>query len=113
MKDGWGRRAVWLNTLPRPGKSESLEEYNIQNGDILEYLTLEWRRFIGVLRSVVVRNPRTPLSQLELCFGKDRVKIRSQIYRTFDISFLFQLCIFGKKLSKLKSHEIIPKTLIF
>ena len=109
IKEVWGRRSAWINTLPRPGKFESLEEYNIQNGNILESLTLE-QNFIGVLISAVVHKHRTPLSQLEVCFGKERVKILSQSYRKFDISFLLQLCIFGKGFSNLKYHEIISKT---
>ena len=72
MKEGRGRRSEWLITLPQPGKFESLEEYNIQNGDIIEYLTLEWRSFIGVLRIKIVRKPRTPLSQLGVCLVKGR-----------------------------------------
>ena len=52
----------------------------------------------------------TPLSQLEVCFVKERVKILSQSYRTFGISFLLQLCIFRKGFGNLKAHEIIPKT---
>ena len=39
MKECWGRRAAWLNTLTSPGQFESLEEYNIHNGDIIESLT--------------------------------------------------------------------------
>ena len=110
MKEGWVSRASWLNMLPCPGKVEYFEEYNIQNGNILEYLILEWRHFIGVFRSAIIWNPRTPLSQFELCIGKERVKIQSQSYRTFDIIFLLQLCTFGKKFSNLKCHEIIPNT---
>ena len=101
MKEGWGRRAVWLNTLPCLGKFEYLEEYNIHNGDIIESLTLEWRRFIVVLIITIVRNPRTPLYQLGVCFGKDGLEIRCQSYRTFNISFLLQLFTFGKCLRKL------------
>ena len=96
-------RAAWINTMPCPGNFESLEEYNIQNGDILDYLILLWRRFIVVLRITIVRNPRTPLYQLGVCFGKDRFEIRCQSDRTFNISFLLQLFIFGKCLSKLLS----------
>ena len=66
-----------------------------------------WRRFVGVLKSLIVWNLRIPLSQLELFFEKERVKIRSQSYRTFDISFLLQLWILGKGFSKMKAHEII------
>ena len=72
MKEGWGRRLSWPNTLPRLEKFESLEEYNIQNGDILESLTLEWQCFIGVLRRKIIRKPRTPLSQLGVCLVKGR-----------------------------------------
>ena len=75
MKEGWGRRLSWPNTLPRLEKFESLEEYNIQNGDILESLTLGWRSFIGVIGSTIVRKPMTTLSQLGVCFRKNRVKI--------------------------------------
>ena len=88
-------RAAWINTLPQPGNFESLEEYNIQNGNILDYLILVWRRFIVVLRNTIMRNPRTPLSQKELIFVKERVKIRSQSYCTLDISF-FLILFFWK-----------------
>ena len=74
MKKGYRRRASWLNILTHPGKFKSLEEYNIQNENIIESLTLDWRQFIGLLRSAVVRKPSTLLSQLEICFGKERVK---------------------------------------
>ena len=70
MKEGCVRRSTWLNTLPRPGKFESLGEYNIQNGTILWSLILEWRRFIGVLISAISQKPRTPLSQLKVFFCK-------------------------------------------
>ena len=110
MKGGWGRRAAWLNTLPHPGKFEYLDKYNFQNGNILEYLTLEWQCLIGVLISVILPNPRTLLSYLEVCFGKERVKIRSQSYCKFDISFILQLLIFRKGFIKPKSHEIISNT---
>ena len=110
VKEGCSRRASWLNMLTRPGKFEYSEEHNIKNGDIIESLTLEWRRFIGILRSAIVQKPRTRISQSEVCFQKERVKIRSHSYLTFDTSSLLQLFIFGKGFSKLKNQEIIPKT---
>ena len=56
-------------TMPR--NFEFLEQYNMQNGDILESLTLQLRRFIGIPRSAIIRKPRTPLYKLEVRFVKE------------------------------------------
>ena len=99
--------------IPHPGKFESLEKYNIHNGNILESLTFKWHRFIGVLRNAIIQKPITPLYQLEVCFGKEIFIIWSRSYRTFDISFILQLCMFGWGFSKMKSQEIFLRQIIF
>jgi hypothetical protein len=110
LREAWQRRAEQLNAMPRPGKFVCLNDFHIGTDDILQSLTVEWRRFVGVLRSAIVRPPKNPHQKLEVSFGKERVTIHSQSYRTFDISLLLQLCIFGKQFEKLCAHEIIAKT---
>eukprot|EP00978_Attheya_sp_CCMP212_P014066 scaffold35698_cov63-Attheya_sp.AAC.9 len=65
MKEGWGRRATWLNTLAVPGKFEARPEF-IGDVDVLKSLTLEWQQLVGILRSAVTRMPRNLLSGFEV-----------------------------------------------
>ena len=109
MKEAWKLRAGWLNGMSRPGVFLNLSEFSIGTDDILESLNLEWERFAGVLKSAINQKLKNPKSKIEVSFRKERVKILSQSYCTFDMSSLLQLCIGGKDFKKFKNHKIVKK----
>eukprot|EP00978_Attheya_sp_CCMP212_P042077 scaffold250645_cov54-Attheya_sp.AAC.2 len=64
MKESWGRRATWLNTLTVTGKFVARPDF-IEDSDVLKSLTLEWRRLVGMLRSAIMQMPRNLMSGLQ------------------------------------------------
>eukprot|EP00978_Attheya_sp_CCMP212_P027085 scaffold90288_cov52-Attheya_sp.AAC.6 len=92
LKEGWKERAAWLNSRPVPGKFLELPA-NLNQADVLKSITLDWVRVVSLFRNMITRRPR------------------ALAYRSFEMSYIIQMCIFGKEWSKLrKRDEIISQT---
>jgi hypothetical protein len=47
LREAWQRRAEQLNAMPCPGKFVFLNDFHIGTDNILESLSVEWRRFVA------------------------------------------------------------------
>mmetsp|Transcript_4463 Transcript_4463/g.9346 ORF Transcript_4463/g.9346 Transcript_4463/m.9346 type:complete len:116 (+) Transcript_4463:262-609(+) len=61
-------------------------------------------------RSAILRNFKRDVSKHARVFATERVKIATQTCRSFAMSLLLQLFIFGPDFSKLEDDEIISQT---
>ena len=119
VKESWRDRAAMLNHRPLRGKFEKVprELGRVTNGrcdevmgNLLQNLTIEWENMVKLMKRCITRPPKTSDSQKEYCFGHEWVVLHSQTYRTFTISLLLRLCIFGNNYEKLTKNEVIQKT---
>ena len=115
LKNGWRSRAAELNLRPQnDGKFTTIPSSintNLQD-NILAALSTDWAMFVSVMRSCVMRNRKNGNSQKEYTFGLERIKLNSQIYRSFHMNDLMKITIFGSypNFSFLHPHEIVHRT---
>ena len=115
IKEAWKQRVIELNRQPRiDGKFEVVPvslEGNLQH-HILASLTKEWQHLVSMFRKSVIRQYNTRVdNRKEYVFGKERVRIHNQIYKSMYINELLLLTIFGSPLfSVLLPHEIVHKS---
>jgi hypothetical protein len=109
IKEGWNVRANILNARPIPGQFEILPE-SIETTQVLDAMSTDWLRFIALLRNAITRPPKSLLSSKVYCFGKERVAIGSQCFRTFELNELIRISLFGMEGCRLRRYEIIQKT---
>ena len=116
VKEAWGQRAERLNMLPlNDGTFDSvplvLREDMRKN--IMESLTLDWRYIASLLKQSIVSNERRNKISIALTaytFGRERVVLYSQSYRSFFMNQLMKLTIFGSPLySNLLPHEVVHR----
>ena len=117
MKSAWKSYAEVLNQRPVPGKLYSIpspiggEDKDMFRDNVLESLTLEWRKIVRVLKTSITRRATAKLSSRKYTFGSEVVSIQSQSFRDIDFSLLLLLSIFGgKDYSTMRADEIIKKT---
>lgn len=119
IKEAWNAQEEVLNRRVLPGKfltvpSEIGSQLNGTNEElevnVMHSLTIEWENTYRVMRRCITHAPKENMSSREYRFGLERVKLHSQTFRTFSLSILLQLCIFGKDFSKMEEHEVIWRT---
>ena len=115
MKEAWEQRVIQLNSQPRiDGRFEVVPlslETNLQY-HILASLTKEWQHLVSIFRNAATRqyNKRVD-NRKEYVFGKERVRMHNQIYRSMFISELLLLTIFGSPLlTGLSNHELVHRS---
>ena len=115
MKEAWGQRVIELNCQPRiDGRFEVVPvplESNLKD-HILTSLTKEWQHMVSIFRKAVTRQYNTRVdNRKQYVFGKERVRVHNQIYRTMFINELLLLTVFGSPLfTALSPHEIVHRS---
>ena len=115
IKAAWKYQADALKFLPIPdefvevpcdigGKSDVLTKH------VLISLSIEWSHGFKWFKRCVTRKPNVLTSSNIYVFGKERVKIDSQTYRTFSLSFLLRVLIFGEEYCNFYEYETIMRT---
>ena len=112
LKAAWGERANRLNLRPpNDGRFEAVPDF-VNDKAVLESLSGEWKHFVSILKLSTTMNITKcrPTSISTYVYGNERVTVGAQNYRTFFLSHLLKLSIFGSPLYfKLLDHEIIYK----
>ena len=118
-KEAWKTRAINLNSRPRnDGKitslPSSLEDQQL-NKTIMDSLTMEWINMAKMLKTAIMSNcigsSIIATSEKRYKFGREKIELKSQSYRSFFLTKLMQVTIFGSPLfSNLFSHEIVYRT---
>ena len=112
MKAAWQKRASMLNKLPVPGKIEKIPE-EIEDCGMLNLvkvsITDEWQRISKVLKNAVKKDSPAGLAMTTRFFGKEKVILGTQSYRSINMSPLVRCILFGDKFHKVR-EEIITET---
>ena len=114
-KQAWKDRAEVLNNRPKTDGTFDCVPLEIYHAEldkaILVSLTMEWINFTKVLKGCIVRNVKGNLAAnlgLSYKFGKERIELFSQCYKSFTLNNLLKLTIFGSPLfSKLRPYELV------
>ena len=77
---------------------------------VLQSLTLDWEKFVRVMRFSIVRPPKKGLSLKSYVFGKERVVLRLQKHRRLYVNLLLRNTLFGINLCKMRGEEIVYQT---
>lgn len=77
---------------------------------ILRSVNIEIMELQRIFRSAILRQPKRDVSEHIRMFATERVQMATQTFRSFQMSLLLQLIIFGPNLSYLKADEIITRT---
>ena len=118
VKEAWGKHADRLNMLPL---NDGTFDYIplVLRGDmrknVMDSLTFDWRHTASLLRQSIVTNERRgnkmSIAFTAYTFGRERVVLYSQSYRTFFLNHLLKLTIFGSPLySNLLPHEVVHRS---
>ena len=79
MKNAWKDRAIILNARKLPGKFITVPN-NIThdlNNNVMDSLTYEWKKFIGIMKNSITKPPRRTLACLTYKFGKYSVRLQT------------------------------------
>ena len=107
-KMAWSRRADRLNRRKLPGLVVTLP-VEIDKIAIMQSLSIEWEGLVKILKRSICSAPKSTDSILEYKFGSERVCIRSQSYKTLNLSLLLKRTLFGIDYKKVY-QEISMKT---
>ena len=79
MKNGWKQRALRLNRRPIPGKLKSVPAVLRRiKEEVMDVMHLDWEKLVRTFRGAIVRPPGMHISNRQVCFVKERVKLNSQ-----------------------------------
>ena len=107
-KSAWARRADRLNRRKLPGLVVTLP-VEIDKIAIMQSLSMEWEGLVKIFKRSICTAPKSIDSILEYKFGSERVCIHSQSFKTFNLSLLLKLTLFGRDYAKVVG-EIRMKT---
>ena len=115
IKAAWKDRADVLNSLPIPGEFVEVPRdiggtFDVLTKHVLKSLSIEWSNVFKWFKRCVTRKPKVLTSSNIYVFGKERVRIDSQTYRTFSLSFLLGVSIFGEEYCNFYEYETIMRT---
>ena len=106
IEEVWRTRATRLNARPVPGQFPQAPD-DVNNDVILHSINAEWQVLVENLKHCIVRPPKRGDSKMKRSFGKERVKIGSQVLRSFMVSITLQTVLFGRDYNNFKENEII------
>ena len=117
LKQAWKNRTERLNDrAPNDGSFEEVPDELFEpslEDTVTESLTKEWRHVSSMIMHSVNLNIKKFMgdSYAQYRFGNETVVLYTQAYKSFYLSHLLKLTIFGSPLySKLLPHELIIKT---
>ena len=117
MKEKWRDRAKSLNDRPR--NDGILEELPLSlvvdktlEKEVKVSITMEWRHIVATFKNAITRKViNLEESEKSYVFGPERVQLQSQCYRSFFLSHIIQIIIFGKPLfSLIHCYELVHRS---
>ena len=116
IKVAWEVRAQILNEREVPGM---LIQYPAALGNstqtimqsVLISISNEWMGYVKKMKNILKKIPVTTSRMiLHVRFGREAVEIRGQKYKTFDISYLLLLTLFGPNFTNIPQCFILSNT---
>lgn len=107
-KEAWEKRAEKLNSRKLPGWLVSIPNA-LKNGSIvMKSISLEWELLVKVFKEAIERPPskETLEKNLSYCFGKEKVEMRSQTYKSFTMTYLLNHYLFGEDYEKVRNAVV-------
>lgn len=117
LKEAWDTRTQSLNDRPKDDGRfdeipDDLYEPTLED-NVMQSMTNEWRYIVSLFRHSVIMNIKKFMgdSERRCRFGKETVVLYTQAYKSFFMSDLIKLSIFGSPLfSNLLNHEVVHRT---
>ena len=109
LKSSWKERAILANNLPIIGQFEAIPP-QITNEEILKAINIEYVKFVKLFNRAVRDKGRFIESMLFKSFGKEKIRIRSKIFRSLHLNHLLKLTFFGLNFSLIYSNEIVQRS---
>ena len=113
VKNKWKLLARKINVLPILGSFESIPTRIIEK-DVKTALSRDHYQLISTMSSTLHKRRKiSPIdSMLAKKFGKETVQIGAKVFKSFCLSYLLKLCLFGPNYSLLniRSTEIVERT---
>lgn len=112
MVESWRNRAIMLNDRPVPGEfchiPPEFDRDLIAN--VLRAMSLDWERTVVSLKNAITKPNKRGYCSKTVTFGKERIAIMSQSYRSTFLNLLLRYSLFGVNESNLTKDEVIYKT---
>jgi hypothetical protein len=117
IKEAWGARTAALNSRePNNGSFEKVPRSIITAGietNVMKSLSLDWVCFVKHMKSSVMNNRAADVaaSRNMYVFGKEKILLLNQFYKTFHLNYLLKVTMFGSPLfSSLYPFEIVHRS---
>ena len=123
VKQAWRDRATARNNRPCNDGfftdipfALSADQYisNPVKDHIMKSISEEWVSFHSHLRNAILRQPRkqqSTVAETSYKFGNETFLLLNQIYRTFHLTHLLKVVLFGSNsFDRLKAHEVVERT---
>ena len=115
IKEAWKDRAKELNSRPSTDGRFATVPAAVDSSatqHIITSLSLEWINFVRIIKqSIINRKNVIQSSQRTYTFGRERLVLNKQVYKSFFLNHLLKVAIFGSPLfSTLWHHEIVHRT---
>jgi hypothetical protein len=116
IKEGWKERAKILNLRdPNDGKFTNVpcKLYANLEREVLTSLSNDWMHFVSMMKSSIMRrSTHMGTSTKVYTFGKEKVTMNNQVYRSFHFNYLMELTMFGSNpsFSLLFPYEVVHRT---
>ena len=116
IKEGWKKRAKNLNLrVPNDGKFTNVpcDLYANLEREVLASLSNDWMHFVNIMKSSIMRKgSHMGTSTKVYTFGKEKITMKNQVYRSFHFNYLMELTMFGSNpsFSLLFPYEVVHRT---
>ena len=109
IKEAWGRRAEFLNSLPVVGRLNNIPGSRIfLENNIISAMYLDWKNLVRKMHSSIKNKGRNDKDIVKIYkFGKEEVAIQSQTYRKLLLSTLLRFELFGKEYEKVTEYVVM------
>ena len=107
-KEAWEKQAKRLNSRKLPGWLVSIPNALKDSSIVMKSISLEWELLVKVFKEAIERPPskETLEKNLSYCFGKERVLMRSQTYKSFTMTYLLNHYLFGEDYEKVRNAVV-------
>ena len=111
-KNAWKERAELVNNLPIYGAFVSIPNHviKIQEDVIKKSLTQDFDRFTATIKNAIRKKTKITESLKQKQFGKERFILGVQVFRSFLLTHLLNVTMFGTNYCFLNDHEIVHRS---
>ena len=109
-RKAWDKRAERLNSRKLSGWLVTIPPKIANVNVVMESISLEWEKLRKMFKNAIERpSKRTITDPIFYKFGSERVELRSQTYKKFDMTLLLRNYLFGEDFCKVR-NEVIKQT---